>query len=167
MKRGIVIAVGGAAVLAAGLSGCSSDKGKTGGTETTSHPASVSVSAPGGSVSASTGGSDAKVLIDGKDQEIHGTVTCATAGGQVSIAIGEQGTGIGAVLTDADPPGVTSVALGNVNGVTLGYAQGGDGDAKATKDGNKYKITGDATGIDMTKPTEVVKKPFEIDVTCP
>ena len=61
-----------------------------------------------------------------------------------------------------------SVGLGNVNGVTLGYQSGtGQGEAKATKDGNTYKISGTATGIDMANPMQPVNKPFEIDVTCP
>ena len=62
-----------------------------------------------------------------------------------------------------------SVGLGNVNGVTLGYSPGqpGQGKATATKDGNKYKISGTATGVDMANPMQPVNKPFEIDVTCP
>jgi lipoprotein LpqH len=89
-------------------------------------------------------------------------------GGNVNIAIGDAATGIAAVLSDADPPVVHSVGLGNVNGVTLGYQEGvGQGNAEATKDGNSYKITGTATGIDMQNPTQPVNKPFEIDVTCP
>ena len=36
-----------------------------------------------------------------------------------------------------------------------------------TKDGNKYKITGTATGVDMANPMQPVNKPFEIDVDLP
>ena len=85
----------------------------------------------------------------------------------MDIAIGEATAGIAAVLS-SDGSTVQSVALGNVNGVTLGYAAaGGQGEAKATKDGNNWKITGTATGIDMANPMQPVNKPFEIDVTCP
>ena len=71
------------------------------------------------------------------------------------------------MLTDANPPEVKSVGLGNVNGVTLAYAAGaGQGNASATKNGNSYKITGTATGVDMANPAQPVNKPFEIDVTC-
>ena len=100
--------------------------------------------------------------------ERRGTVACSTAAGNVNIAIGGAQTGIGAVLTDANPPAVKSVGLGNVNGVTLGYTPGtGQGNASATKDGSKYKISGTATGVDMSNPMQPVNKPFEIDVTCP
>ena len=151
MKRGLTAAVAGAAILAAGISGCSSNKGTT---------------ASGGGVTASTNGSTT-VIIDGKNQNVTGSVVCSTAGGNTTIAIGGAATGIGAVLTDANPPGVKSVGLGNVNGVTLSYAQGsGQGNASATKNGNSYKITGTATGVDMANPTQPVSKSFEIDATC-
>ena len=46
-----------------------------------------------------------------------------------------------------------SVGLGNVNGVTLAYTSGtGQGNASATKNGNSYKITGTAIGVDMANP---------------
>lgn len=76
-------------------------------------------------------------------------------------------TGIGAVLTDANPPVVKSVALGNVNGVSLGVG-GTTGKANATKDGSTYKISGTASGMDMSNPMAgPVNKSFELDVSCP
>jgi lipoprotein LpqH len=155
VKRELTVAVAGAAILVAGMSGCSSDKKSNSGS---SSGASTSATASGG------GGT--KVIIDGKDQNVTGSVVCTTVGGNVNIAIGGAATGIAAVLTDANPPGVTSVGLGNVNGVTLAYASGGQGSASASKNGNSYKITGTATGVDMANPTQPVNKPFEIDVTC-
>jgi len=116
---------------------------------------------------ATPGGANAsKVIIDGKDQNVQGTTVCTTTAGTVNIAVGGAATGIGAVLTGDNPPQVKSVGLGNVNGVTLAYAQGGQGNASATKNGNSYKITGTATGVDVANPMQPVNKPFEIDVTC-
>lgn len=151
MNRGLTVAVAGAAILVVGLSGCSSDK-----------------KASGGSSTASSGGtSGTKVTIDGQDQHVTGSTVCTTAAGNVNIAIGGAAAGIAAVLTDASPPEVKSVALGSVNGMALGYTSGtGEGKAEATKNGNQYKITGTATGIDAANPMTVAKKPFEIDVTC-
>jgi lipoprotein LpqH len=125
-----------------------------------------------GPTSGGTGGggiaSGAKVFIDGTDQNVSGTAVCLTSGSNVTISIGGAGTGVAAVLTNSDPPEVKSVGLGNVNGVTLGYSpSGGAGNASATKNGNSYKITGTATGVDMANPMQTVNKPFEIDVTCP
>ena len=159
MKHGLTVAVAGAAILVAGISGCSSNKSTSGSSGTSS----------GTSASARAGGAaGTKVSIDGKDQNVQGTTVCTTAGGSVNIAIGGAATGIAAVLTDANPPQVKSVGLGNVNGVTLGYTSGtGQGNAAASKDGNTYKITGTATGVDMSNPMQPVNKPFEIDATCP
>ena len=156
MKRSVTVAAAGLAIVVVGLSGCSSDK------------KSSSVSSNGTSAAVSSGTATAKVTIDGKDQTVQGTVACTSAAGTVNIAIGGAQTGIGVVLTDATPPGVKSVGLGNVGGVTLGYTPGtGQGNATATKDGSKYKISGTATGVDMANPMQPVNKPFEIDVTCP
>lgn len=166
MKRSVTVAAAAAAIAVVGLSGCSSDK-KT-ETAPAQSPGSTS-SSSGTSASVNVGGAAAntKVTIDGADQNVTGTTVCTTMAGTVNIAIGGAATGIAAVLTDANPPEVKSVGLGNVNGVTLAYTPGsGQGDATATKDGNAYKITGTATGIDMANPMQPVNKPFEIDVTC-
>ncbi|HKP44651.1 lipoprotein LpqH [Mycobacterium sp.] len=163
MKRGFVIAVGGAAIVIAGLSGCSSDK-KSGSTSSATSSASGTASA---SATAAPSGGGTKVTIDGQDQSVKGTVVCSAMGGNMNIAIGDAATGIAAVVSE-DGSNVQSVGLGNVNGVTLGYQSGaGQGEAKATKDGKTYKISGTATGIDMANPMQPVNKPFEIDVTCP
>jgi ipoprotein LpqH len=156
VKRELTIAVAGAAILVAGISGCSSNKSSTSG----GGPSS-------GATSGAAGGGGPTVIIDGKNQNVTGSVVCTTAGGSLNIAIGGAATGIAAVLTDANPPQVKSVGLGNVNGVTLAYTSGtGMGNASATKDGNTYKITGTATGVDVANPMQPVNKPFEIDVTC-
>jgi lipoprotein LpqH len=146
VRRRAIVAVAGAAIILAGLSGCSSSKSSTG----------------------AAGASNAKVTIDGQDQNIHGTVACNTVGGKVNIAIGDKGTGIGAVLSDSNPPQVESVGLGNVNGAALAYTPGtGQGNGQATRDGGKYKISGSATGVNISDPMHPLTKPFEIDVTCP
>jgi lipoprotein LpqH len=160
VKRSITIAAAATAIVVVGLSGCSTKKSTT-SSQGSSSSQSGAAASPGG------GASKAKVTIDGKDQNVNGTVACTAMGGNVNIAIGDASTGIGAVLTDANPPGVKSVGLGNVNGVTLGYTSGtGQGNANATKNGSGYKISGTATGIDMSNPMQPVNKPFEIDVTC-
>ena len=157
MKRSVTVAAAGLAIVVVGLSGCSSDKKSSSAIVERDHRGSCS-----------SGSSTAKVTIDGKDQTVQGTVACTSAAGNFNIAIGGAQTGIGVVLTDANPPSVKSVGLGNVNGVTLGYTPGtGQGNATATKDGSKYKISGTATGVDMANPMQPVNKPFEIDVTCP
>lgn len=153
VKRGFVVAVGGAAVVVAGLAGCSSEKKSETSGETSSAAAAEGKST---------------VTIDGKDQTVQGTVVCSTLGDNVNIAIGDATTGIGAVVSSGDSPTVHSVGLGNVNGVTLGFQENaGQGEAKAEKDGSTYKISGTAVGADLSNPTAQVTKPFAIEVSCP
>ena len=164
MNRGFVVAVGGAALVIAGLSGCSSGDKKS---ESSNSSAEATTGGGTASATAAPSGGGTKISIDGQDQNVSGTVVCSAMGGNMNIAIGDAATGIAAVL-NSDGATVQSVGLGNVNGVTLGYQSGtGQGEAKAEKDGNAYKISGTATGIDMANPMQPVNKPFEIDVTCP
>jgi lipoprotein LpqH len=165
VKRGLVVAVGGAAIVIAGLSGCSSDEKKSESPATTTAGATTG----GGTASATAApsGGGTKVSIDGQDQNVSGTVVCSAMGGNMNIAIGDAATGIAAVVSE-DGSNVQSVGLGNVNGVTLGYQNGtGQGEAKAEMSDKTWKISGTATGIDMANPMQPVNKPFEIEVTCP
>lgn len=165
--RSLVIGVGSAAIVVAGLAGCSAEKSEKKAEVKESSGASATVTATSGSITASAGAGTATVTIDGKPQEIKGQVACTTMGGNLSIGIGDQATGI-AVMMSPDASTVTSVGLGNVNGVALGYQQGAPGgSATATKDGQNYTISGTATGVDMANPMQPMTKPFEIKVTCP
>lgn len=168
--RGFVVGVGGAAVLLAGLVGCSSDKksetSASSSEKVTASPSSV-VSATSGSMTASAGAGTAKVTIDGQPKEMQGQIACTTAMGNLNIAIGDASSGV-AVVMSPDASKVTSVGLGNINGVALGFQDGAPGgNASATKDGNTYKVSGTATGVDMANPMQPMTKPFEIEVTCP
>lgn len=168
MMRGFVVGIGGAAVLVAGLVGCSSNKSETSSSssEKPAAPSSV-MSATSGSVTAAAGSGTAKITIDGKPKEMQGQVVCTTAAGNLSIAIGDTATGI-AVVMSPDASKVTQVGLGNVDGVVLGFQDGAPGgSASATKDGSTYKVTGTASGVDMANPMQPMTKPFEIEVTCP
>ena len=148
MKRGFVVAIGGAAIVVAGLAGCSSNKSSE-ATQT-----------------AASGTGKAKVTIDGKDQNIQGDIGCVTQGDTVNIAIGDTApgstTGISAQVTTGDSPTVKNVALGTVDGIALAYTAGtGQGNAEAKKDGKTYTISGNAVGADMSNPMAGMQtKPF-------
>jgi lipoprotein LpqH len=160
VKREFLVTVACAAIIVAGLASCSSNKSNT----STSTSSSRTATASAGATAAGT----AKVVIDGQNEPIGGEVACEITGGNVNIEIGDATEGIGAVLSDADQPQVKSVSLGDTHGVELGYqSDASQGNAQAIKDGKSYKITGTATGEDMSNPLQPVTKPFEIDVTCP
>jgi len=80
VKRGFVVAVGGAAIVIAGLSGCSSDDKKTESTGTSAAATSASGTASA-SATAAPSGSGTKITIDGKDQNVSGTVVCTAMAG--------------------------------------------------------------------------------------
>jgi lipoprotein LpqH len=151
-QHGVSVGVAGVVLAATALAGCSHHQANTG---------------TSGSNAPSPGAES--VTVGGQKQNVSGQASCVTSGDNVNIGIGDPSTGIGAVVSTANPPAVHSVGLGNVNGVTLGYSDAapGQGNAQATKNGNSYKITGTATGVDMANPQQPVTKSFEIDVTCP
>jgi len=151
VKRGFVVALAVAAIVVAGMTGCSSKKSCSGG------------------ACGSTAQGSAKVTVDGKDQSVTGTITCVTQGSTVSIAVGDATAknAVSAQVTTDSPPKVNMVTLGNIGGLNLAVGPGA-GDATATKDGSSYKITGHAVGADMSNPMAGPQtKPFEMDVTCP
>jgi ipoprotein LpqH len=153
VKHGIVVGIAGAAVVVAGCVGCSSNK---------SNPGASNSPAPTGP----------QVIVDGKNQNVSGPVTCTPAGNNINIGIGDAANGVGAVVSNDNPPIVHAVGLGAVDGITLGYsdaAKGQGGDAGAAVNSKSYQIKGTATGADVSNPQQPkpVKKPFELDVTCP
>ena len=154
MKRGLLVAVGGAAVVVAGLSGCSSDSSESSAT---------------GSATAASGSGESTLTIDGQEQKLQGTVACNSMGGNLNIGFGQATGGVGAVISEGDEPVVRSVGLGNINGVTLAFQEGiGQGNAEVSRDDKTYTIKGNATGADMANPLAgLVTKPFEFVVTCP
>jgi ipoprotein LpqH len=150
MKDAVITPLLGAAMLACALAGCSSGHISVGGQ------------------SVSTNG-HAKVTIDGKDQNANGNVTCQKAGGELQIGIGAPGSPntVAVQATDSNPPTIHQIALGTVDGVNYAYQQGTPGaSATATVNGNDYKFSGTATGMDKTSAS-LISKPFEVDVTCP
>jgi ipoprotein LpqH len=141
VKCGLLIAVG-VATIVAGVAGCS-------GGNKASGPSSSSAT----SSSAATSSGAASPVV------------CSTTDGKFSIAIGEVITG---VIVGLEPDGsvVHNVGLGTVNGVVMSFTEGAPGNnASTTKNGNAYRITGTATGVD--NGGQQVSKPFTIDANCP
>jgi lipoprotein LpqH len=106
------------------------------------------------------------VVIDGQDQKQYSGVLCAWQGGKLTFSF----PGVKAWISDTDPPVVHEVDL-QFNGGHLNMddkypdLSSAQATKNATKNGTSYRITG--TAVDLTNTSQVVKKPFEIDVTCP
>ncbi|BBZ36766.1 lipoprotein LpqH [Mycolicibacterium confluentis] len=166
MKRGIAVAISGAAIVVGGLVGCSSDKSAKEQVSSATETAKSAVTSATDAAKEAVNGP--KLTIDGEDQKIEGDVTCSAMGGNVQIALANNDQGIGAQLSEGDEPVVHQVGIGSFNGTVLGFQEGAPGgEATATKDGNTYKIKGTATGVDMANPMQPLTKPFELTVTCP
>src|ERR1700730_16094742 len=154
VKRGFVVAVAGAAIVVAGMTGCSSNKQCAGNT------------------CQSTGTASAKLTIDGKDQTVPQPVTCQTSpqGGQ--IAMGNPSDVNNIMSAQFSPTDVQQMAL-ILNSKKLIVQNGNPmgGSAKMTKDGNKYSFTGKAAEApDPSNPMNAMNTTthdFTLAVTCP
>ncbi|MEH3142054.1 MAG: lipoprotein LpqH [Mycobacterium kyogaense] len=160
MKR-IVAGVIGLAAGTAMLVGCSSDK------ETPapgSSPSATSTVAQGGSTEVKVDGAD----LAGLDLN---SVTCVKQGGKVTVASGAIGgqQGLGIVMTDEATPVVESLGMVvDGNALAVANAMGAkSGSAEVKVDGNRYTITGEAVGANMSNPMAgMITKPFTVTVTC-
>ena len=151
MRRATLGGIVGAVMVATALAGCSNNSNTS--------SSGTSSSAAGAQT----------VTVAGQNMNVNGQTSCTNSNGNINIAVGDPTNGIGAVVSNANPPVVHSVGLGNANGITLGYSDAApnQGSVQVSKNGNSYKISGTATGIDMSNPAQPVTKPFEMDVTCP
>lgn len=161
MKR-VVAGVIGMAAGAALLVGCSGDK-----------DAPTPATSQAGSSQAAAGGGTTEVKVDGADLaglDLN-SVTCVKQGGKITVASGAIGgqQGLGIVMTDAATPTVESLGMVvDGNALAVANAMGAkSGSAEVTVDGDRYTITGEAVGADMSNPMAgMITKPFTVTVTC-
>lgn len=150
--------------LAAGtamLVGCSSDKEAP--APGSSQPATSAV-AQGGSTEVKVDGAD----LAGLDLN---SVTCVKQAGKVTVASGAIGgqQGLGIVMTDDATPVVESLGMVvDGNALAVANAMGAkSGSAEVEVDGDRYTISGEAVGADMSNPMAgMITKPFTVTVTC-
>jgi ipoprotein LpqH len=147
VNRGFVVALAGVAIVVAGMAGCSSTN-----------------KACSGAGCASQAKGTAKINLDGKDQSISGDITCVDAMGVRTLSVGDQSKGfVGATVQGSD---LKTVSIYQ-NGTALTYP-GMGADAKMTQDGNKYSMSGNLQGVDMSNPMAgPTKHPFTMEITCP
>ncbi|KXO92458.1 hypothetical protein AXK56_05230 [Tsukamurella pulmonis] len=157
MNRSLVIA---AAVVftSIGLTACGGGSDKGSDTATTTAAQDTATANTGAQTVVKVDGKD----LTGKDVD---NVGCTQQGDTIMIGSGGASGGVGATLKAGDPPTVQTVGL-TVDGKALAVGPG-VGEATVKVDGKTYTITGTAQGGDITNPMAgLVKKPFEIVVTC-
>jgi lipoprotein LpqH len=163
MKHRSVISVAGGAILVAALAGCAGNPLSNIGT-LFPHAASAAGTQALGQV---------RLTVGGEDQNAPNDAECGPTldgGFQLDEKSNGQLHSWLVTLTSGDSPKVRTVILSDqpVVGAPPKYwlhydSNTRDGNAAAAKDGNSYKISGNAPGVlNQQKLT-----PFEIDVTCP
>jgi ipoprotein LpqH len=130
-----------AAVLVAGLAGCSS-------------PAPA------------LGGTTAKVTINGKDTGNPHAVRCSQTGWAWTIETPDKTKGFTAVLDTGDTVSAKSVNFHDFGGFTGGYWADKIGKAEVSGVGGKYTITGSADGSFTDNPSNAVTTTFRIEASC-
>jgi hypothetical protein len=130
-----------AAVLVAGLAGCSSQ------------PAAL-------------GGTTAKVTIDGKDTGNPHAVRCSQTGWAWTIETPDKTKGFTAVLDTGDTVSAKSVDFHDFGGFTGSYWADKIGKAEVSGVGGKYTITGSADGSYTDNPSNAVTTTFRIEASC-
>jgi hypothetical protein len=130
-----------AAVLVAGLAGCSSP------------PAAL-------------GGTTAKVTIDGKDTGNPHNVRCSQTGWAWTIETPDKTKGFTAVLDTGDTVSAKSVDFHDFGGFTGSYWADKIGKAEVSGVGGKYTITGSADGSYTDNPSNAVTTTFRIEASC-
>lgn len=130
-----------AAVLVAGLAGCSSQPPALGSTT-------------------------AKVTIDGKDTGNPHAVSCSQTGWAWTIETTDKAKGFTAVLDTGDTVSAKSVDFHDFGGFSGSYSVNNIGKAEVSGVGGKYTITGSADGNYTDNPNKPVTATFRIVADC-
>jgi lipoprotein LpqH len=110
--------------------------------------------------------STASVTVNGNDANFH-IVKCSQLQWIRTIDIGGNFAGAKVVVDEgAQPASAESVHIRNLGGFTGMYSRGGDGDADMSMSGDKFTVTGTASGYKTDKPGEPSTAKFKIVVTC-
>ena len=110
--------------------------------------------------------STASVTVNGNDANFH-IVKCSQLQWTRTIDIGGNFAGAKVVIDEgAQPASAESVQIRNLGGFTGMYSRGGDGDADMSMSGDKFTVTGTASGYNTDKPGEPSTAKFKIVVTC-
>ena len=174
MKHALVLGMTSAALIVA-LAGCSTatekDGSQTSAAETTAAETSTTAadtattSAEAPAAAPGTG----HVKLDNADLGEVTAVTCATDAGITTITVAAT-PATTVVVTAEDVPSVKSVNIGELggDGPSMAFVEGVAGsEAKASRQGSSYTVTGTGTGARAADPTTPVDLPFEIAATCP
>jgi ipoprotein LpqH len=110
--------------------------------------------------------STASVTVNGNDANFN-VVKCGQLQWTRTIDIGGNFAGAKVVIDEgAQPASAESVHIQNLGGFTGMYSRGGAGNADMSMTGDKFTVSGTASGYKTDKPGEPATATFKIVVTC-
>jgi ipoprotein LpqH len=108
----------------------------------------------------------ASVTVNGNDTKFQ-IVNCTQVEWIRTIDIGGDFSGAKVVIDQrGEPVTAESVHIRNLGGFTGMYSQGDGGDASMSMSGDKFTITGTASGYQVDKPGEPATATFKIIAAC-
>ena len=110
--------------------------------------------------------STASVTVNGNDTKFH-VVKCGQLQWTRTIDIGGNFAGAKVIIDEgAQPASAESVHIQNLGGFTGMYSRGGGGDADMSMTGDKFTVSGTASGYKTDKPGEPATATFKIVASC-
>ncbi|MFE3254432.1 lipoprotein LpqH [Nocardia sp. NPDC059091] len=176
LTTAVLAATAAAALL---VTGCSSNSSSSKSSPTTAAPAATSAAATSAPGSAAPAGGASSASVDGKAISAKFETTCAKQGGNLALALTDSGNSTyGTLSASATITGDTTVQAVGITGTkggdngqpyALGFGNGmPGGNAKVTKSGNTYTVSGEGVGTpDLSNPMAGPKtEKFEIVFAC-
>jgi lipoprotein LpqH len=108
----------------------------------------------------------AQVTVNDADAGTTDAVQCTTAGALTTITTGDDESGVSALVSNADGLVAKTVTIRNLGGFTGSFEADLQGDAKVTRTGRTYDITGSADGFDTDRPSFRSSGTFAVKVAC-
>jgi ipoprotein LpqH len=110
--------------------------------------------------------STASVTVNGNDANFH-VVKCGQREWTRTIDIGDNFAGAKLVIdVGTQPASAESVHIQNLGGFTGMYSRGGGDSADMSMTGDKFAVSGTASGYKTDNPGEPATATFKIVVTC-
>lgn len=108
----------------------------------------------------------AQVRVNNADAATTTDVRCTVAGPLTTITTGDGESGVSALVSNADGLVAKWVTIRDLGGFTGSFEADLQGEAKVTRTGRTYDITGSADGFDTDRPSFRSSGTFAVTVAC-
>ena len=108
----------------------------------------------------------AQVVVDDVDGGTTDAVACSIAGPFTTITTGDATAGVRALVSNADGLSAKWVSINSLAGFTGSFQADLQGDARVTRTGRTYDISGTADGFRADRPSMRTTSTFTVKVAC-